>query len=61
MNNTLESYKWFPYVAWFLVISFALFTYALTVRLNDSLSDLEPRIDQLEARLDAMEASQLTQ
>jgi hypothetical protein len=60
MNNTLESYKVFPYIAWALVIGFALFTYSLTLRLEQdliALDDLGPRVDQLEARIDAMEAS----
>ncbi len=30
----LEQYKPFPYVAWFLVVSFSLVTLALTIRAN---------------------------
>ena len=35
MNFTLEQHKFFPYVAWTLVVGFAFFTYTLTLHLND--------------------------
>lgn len=36
----LEEYKPFPYVAWFLVVSFAIFTLALTIRANEIMGTL---------------------
>lgn len=55
MNNTLESYKVFPYVAWALVIGFALFTYSLTVRLQENLTAVDMSIDNLEMRVEKLE------
>ncbi len=55
MHNTLESYKFFPYVAWALVIGFALFTYTLTTRLQTELDDIGSGIERLEQRLDEMD------
>lgn len=60
MNNTLESYKIFPYVAWTLVIGFALFTYSLTMRLEAELSDISSGIERLETRLDQMDTAPQT-
>ena len=48
MNNTLESHKFFPYVAWTLVIGFALFTYNLTINVQRELADIGGGIDILE-------------
>ena len=56
MNNTLESHKFFPYVAWTLVIGFALFTYNLTINVQRELADIGGGIDRLEAKLDTLEA-----
>lgn len=55
MNNTLESHKFFPYVAWTLVIAFAVFTYALTTQVQGELTDISDGVDRLEVRLDNME------
>jgi hypothetical protein len=55
MNNTLESYKAFPYVAWTLVIGFALFTVMLSMRLHDELSTLDNSMGNLEVRIDRLE------
>lgn len=55
MHNTLESSKFFPYIAWTLVVGFAVFTYLLTVRLQDQLSDIGSGIERLEMRLDNMD------
>ncbi len=56
MNNTLESYKIFPYIAWALVIGFALFTYSLTMQLQDELADINSGIERLETKLNTLEA-----
>ena len=55
MHNTLESYRIFPYIAWALVISFALFTYFLTVTMQSELSDISDGVARLEARLNEMD------
>lgn len=55
MNHTLESYKIFPYVAWTLVIGFAIFTYMLTVRLQENLGDVDTNISELEMRVQKLE------
>lgn len=42
MKFALEKYKFFPVIAWGLIIGFVLFTYSLTMHLaesNDSLSE----------------------
>lgn len=54
MNNTLESSKLFPYIAWALVISFAVFTYALATRMQTELSDISVSVERLEAKIDNM-------
>jgi len=57
MNNTLESSKFFPYVAWALVIGFALFTYLLTVRVQSELTDISSSVERLEQKIDDMGAT----
>jgi hypothetical protein len=52
MNNTLESNKFFPYVAWTLVIGFAIFTYSLTTRVEQELTYISDGVERLEVRLD---------
>lgn len=54
MNNTLESSKFFPYIAWALVIGFALFTYLLTVRVQSELTDISSSVERLEQKIDDM-------
>jgi hypothetical protein len=58
MNNTLESNKLFPYIAWALIVGFAVFTYMLTVRLQNDLSTVDSGIEDLDQRLKALEAQQ---
>jgi hypothetical protein len=55
MHNTLESHKLFPYVAWGLVIGFAVFTYMLTVNVQRELGNIGDGVERLEARLNEME------
>lgn len=45
MKFTLEGHKFFPYIAWGLVIGFVLFTYTLTIRLTEATHSLEERRD----------------
>lgn len=54
MNNTLESSKFFPYVAWTLVIGFAVFTYMLTVRVQEELTSISMSVERLETKIDTM-------
>ncbi len=57
MHNTLESHKFFPFVAWGLVIGFAAFTYMLTVNVQRELGQIGDGVERLEMRLDEMEAN----
>lgn len=57
MNNSLESHKFFPYIAWIVVIGFALFTYTLTTRLNQEITQISSDVERLEQRLDAMDTT----
>lgn len=43
MQFVLETQKSFPYLAWGLVISFAILTYTLTVYLSKTMEILEVR------------------
>lgn len=54
MNNTLESSKYFPYIAWALVIGFALFAYMLTVRVQEELTSIAVSVERLETKIDTM-------
>jgi hypothetical protein len=56
MGHTLESHKFFPYMAWTLVIAFALFTYTLTLRVQDDSSFLSERVNDHEMRLKELES-----
>jgi hypothetical protein len=56
MHNTLESHKFFPYVAWSLVIGFAAFTYMLTVNVQKELGNIGDGVERLEMRLNEMDA-----
>jgi hypothetical protein len=58
MNNSLESHRLFPHVAWFLIIGFAILTYSLTVRLQQEMSGLATNMDELENRVNAIETTQ---
>ncbi len=58
MNHTLESYRIFPYIAWVLVIGFAVFTYMLTTNLQAELGDVDNSIEAMEMRIDKLEAKQ---
>lgn len=40
LKHQLETYKWFPYMAWTICIVFALFVYSLTLNLKDANNEL---------------------
>jgi hypothetical protein len=48
MQHTLEKHRFFPYIAWATVISFALFTYTLAMDLQDDLDDLNQEMGYIE-------------
>lgn len=58
MHNSLESSKFFPYIAWTLVISFALFTYSLTIRMQEELSSISDGVERLEQKINDMDTQQ---
>jgi hypothetical protein len=58
MNNTLESHKLFPIVAWALVIGFALFTYTLVMHLNAEMEGISSQVTDLETRVSNIEAKE---
>jgi len=43
MDKSLESHKFFPWIAWVVVIGFAIFTYALTVSVQ---ADIDYIVDE---------------
>jgi Tfp pilus assembly protein PilN len=47
-DKTLESYRFFPYVAWIITISFALFVYNLTMEVKAQTDELHQRTLMLE-------------
>ena len=55
MNNTLESHKFFPYVAWGLIIGFAIFTYILNARVTAELSELGDGVERLEQKINDLD------
>lgn len=58
MNNTIESSKYFPYVAWATVIGFAFFTYTLTIRMQAELAEIGDGVERLEQKINNMETQQ---
>jgi hypothetical protein len=55
MNHPLESYTVFPYVAWTVVIGFALFTLNLTYRASQEISSIGGSVDNLAERVERLE------
>ncbi len=55
MNNSLESHKFFPIIAWLIVIGFFVFTYVLAMHLRTEISNLGDGVERLEQKLDEME------
>ncbi len=58
MHNSLESSKYFPYIAWTLVVCFAFFTYTLTMRMQEELADIGDGVERLEQKINDMETQQ---
>lgn len=52
MNFTLEKHKFFPVIAWSLVIGFVFFTYSLTLRLSDTADILGEKTQATVASLE---------
>lgn len=50
-KHSLESQKWFPYVAWGLVFSFAAFTMQLALNVQRDLSHLSATTERIERTL----------
>lgn len=61
MNNTLESHKFFPYIAWTLVIGFAFFTYTLTMQFKEELNQISDGVDRLEAKINELDTKAQTE
>jgi cell division protein FtsN len=40
-SKSLESFKFFPFIAWTLVIGFALFVYHITVTLQGEITNIQ--------------------
>jgi hypothetical protein len=59
MHNTLESHKFFPYIAWAIVIGFALFVYFLTVSVQRELGAIGDGVERLEMRLNEMDRNKV--
>lgn len=47
-DKALESYKIFPFIAWTLIIGFALFVYSMIMELKASTERLSARTELLE-------------
>lgn len=47
-KRALESYRFFPYLAWALVIGFALFVYQLTIETSQTIASLGEQTRYLE-------------
>ncbi|QQR64890.1 hypothetical protein IPH92_05065 [Candidatus Kaiserbacteria bacterium] len=58
MNNSIESSKYFPYIAWITVVGFAFFTYSLTTRMQEQLADIGDGVERLEQKINEMGAQQ---
>jgi hypothetical protein len=57
MNNSLESHKFFPYIAWTLVIGFAIFAYMLTVRFQQELAEIGDGVERLEQKINELDSA----
>jgi hypothetical protein len=50
-KRALESYRFFPYLAWTLVIGFAFFVYQLTVQTGAAIAALGEQTSALEVQV----------
>ncbi len=48
-KHSLEQYRLFPYIAWTIVIAFALFVYTLTLTLQEAKTELASNVARLQA------------
>lgn len=51
-DKALEAYKIFPYVAWGLVIIFAIFVYNITSDLKQVTRDLQAQANYIQQKID---------
>jgi hypothetical protein len=56
MHNTLESHKFFPIIAWSLVLVFAGFTYFITTQAQAELGEISAGVERLEIELSVIKA-----
>jgi hypothetical protein len=61
MGHTLESHKFFSHVAWALVVCFALFTYTLTIQVQEELEHLSGGVDRLEQAVNETDTGKISQ
>lgn len=54
MKNTLERHRFFPYIAWATVLSFAYFTYTLAINLQNDLDHLNQSVVRVEQSLNEL-------
>ncbi len=54
MKNTLEGSKFFPYIAWSVVLLFTLFTYSLVSGIKESTAFLAEKTKENEAAMDTL-------
>ena len=59
MHNSLESSKFFPFIAWTTVICFAVFTYTLTTRLQTELANISDGVQRLEQKINEMDTQKV--
>lgn len=52
-ERKLEAFKIFPYVAWMLILFFALFVYRITVELSQTVETLEETTMSLQETIKA--------
>lgn len=52
-DQRLESHRFFGYIAWTLIVLFAFFVYNITVELKATTSELQQKVDSIEAKVNA--------
>ena len=57
--KTIEGHKSFPMIAWTTVICFAVFTYYLTVNLQNDLDHLNTKVQAMEDVVNSNSAMEL--
>ncbi len=59
-EHTLESLRFFPHVAWTLVIGFSLFVYGITKNVTKEVNDLNTLNVEIESQLSAPKPKPVT-